>query len=90
VGPRLLLARRQALTGVHPLDEGGLDVANGTANLDVGRSITRILAFASQELLSLKRWAASFGVSTTGMIVAGFSDGARPRRLEFVMIWIPR
>jgi hypothetical protein len=39
-GLRLLLARRQALTGFHPLDKGGLAVANGTANLDVGRSIT--------------------------------------------------
>ena len=37
--PRLLLARRHALPRLHPLHEGGLGVANGTADPDVGRAI---------------------------------------------------
>lgn len=35
----LLLARRQALPGLRPLAEPGLGVANGPANLDVGRPV---------------------------------------------------
>ncbi len=35
VRPRLLLAGRQALPGLHPLQQGGLAVANGPADPNV-------------------------------------------------------
>jgi hypothetical protein len=37
--PRLLLARRQALARLRPLDQRGLRVADGSADLDVGRAV---------------------------------------------------
>jgi hypothetical protein len=37
---KLLLAGRQALPTLHPLDQSSLGVANGAADLDVGQSIT--------------------------------------------------
>jgi hypothetical protein len=36
----LLLARRHALPSLHPLNEDCLGVADGTADLEVGRSVT--------------------------------------------------
>src|ERR1700722_15874345 len=51
----------------------------------------RIRAFASQEVLSFRRWAASFGVSRTVMAVAGFSDGMPFWTVNFeVILWISR
>jgi hypothetical protein len=37
--PRLLLARRQALARLHPLDESSLGIADGPADADVGRAV---------------------------------------------------
>ena len=38
--PRLLLTGRQTLAGFHPLQQCDLAVANGAADLDVGRAVT--------------------------------------------------
>ena len=37
--PRLLLARRQTLVGPYPQEQSGFGVANGPAELDVGRAV---------------------------------------------------
>jgi hypothetical protein len=39
-GPRLLLAGRQPLPGLHPLEQGGFAVAYGPADRDVGGAVT--------------------------------------------------
>jgi hypothetical protein len=62
-----------------------------------GAPSPRILIFARQDVLSLRRCAASFGVSITGIIVEGFSDGVRVSRggREFILrvsscaLWMP-
>ncbi len=36
---RLLLARRQALPGLHPLDQRGFSITDGAADPDIGRAV---------------------------------------------------
>lgn|SRR6478736_7685268 len=69
--PLLALAGRQALPGLHPLQQRCFAVTNGTAKPNVRGPSPRMRALASQDVLTLRSPAASFGVRRTMAGAAG-------------------
>src|SRR5271165_2235077 len=55
IAPRLQLARRQTLTGLHPLEQGGLGVTNGPPDLGVGRAIAAHAGFRQPREADFKK-----------------------------------